>query len=599
MAQHDYVIANGTGAAVRSDLNSALAAIVSQNSGATAPSTTYAYMPWADSTTGLYKIRNAANNGWITLFQLDGEWSTLAVENGSAAAPSIYFKDSGTDTGIYSPGTDQVAISTGGTGRLFVDSSGRVGLGTGSPGAKLEVYENSSSGTGIVSSLKLNSARAVGNDGSEITWNLDFPGYSSLAGIAGVFSGGGNNGHLVFKTVGSGTYAERMRIDASGRVGIGTTAADSFNSSFNNLVVGSGSGNEGIIVYTGNVDSGFLAFNDAADTSVRGLIEYNHNGDYMGLRTNGSERARIDSSGRLLVGTSSARSNFFNASSIAPLLQIEGAGSSNTDIGRFVSQAWGINGDASPVYVFAKHRSGSVGGTTVVQSSDSLGYLSFQGSDGTEFVEAASIIAQVDGTPGANDMPGRLVFSTTADGASSPTEALRINSAQQLLLNTASTINSAGFRAYVNVSGTDGGLLINNAGSSGTPMRFCTNNGTAVGSITTTASATAYSTSSDYRIKENVVLLTGAIDRLQQIPVHRFNFIADPDKTVDGFLAHEAQEVVPECVTGEKDAVDDEGNPVYQGIDQSKLVPLLTAALQEALAEIASLKDRVAALEAS
>jgi hypothetical protein len=123
MAQHDYVIANGTGAAVRSDLNNALAAIVSQNSGATEPATMYAYQWWADTTTGLLKIRNAANNGWVTLFQLDGEWSTLAVENGTAAAPSIYFKDSGTDTGIYSPGTDQVAISTGGTVRLSLSTT--------------------------------------------------------------------------------------------------------------------------------------------------------------------------------------------------------------------------------------------------------------------------------------------------------------------------------------------------------------------------------------------------------------------------------------------------------------------------------------------
>jgi hypothetical protein len=120
---------------------------------------------------------------------------------------------------------------------------------------------------------------------------------------------------------------------------------------------------------------------------------------------------------------------------------------------------------------------------------------------------------------------------------------------------------------------------------------------TAVGTISVTTTATAYNTSSDYRLKENVVPLTGAIDRVNQLQVHRFNFIADPDKTVDGFIAHEAQAVVPECVTGTKDEVDADGNPVYQGIDQSKLVPLLTAALQEALAQIESLKARVTALE--
>jgi len=118
MAQHDYIIANQSGAAFRADLNNGLAAIVTQNSGAAQPSTTYAYQWWADTTTGLLKLRNAANNDWITLFQLDGEWTTLAIENGTATAPSLYFKDSGTDTGIFSPGADQLGIATGGVERV-------------------------------------------------------------------------------------------------------------------------------------------------------------------------------------------------------------------------------------------------------------------------------------------------------------------------------------------------------------------------------------------------------------------------------------------------------------------------------------------------
>jgi Tol biopolymer transport system component len=118
-------------------------------------------------------------------------------------------------------------------------------------------------------------------------------------------------------------------------------------------------------------------------------------------------------------------------------------------------------------------------------------------------------------------------------------------------------------------------------------------------SINVGGTATAFNTSSDYRLKENVVDLDGAIDRLKQLRVRRFNFIADPDTVVDGFIAHEAATVVPEAITGTKDAVDADGNPVYQGIDQSKLVPLLTAALQDAIAEITTLKDRVAALEAA
>jgi hypothetical protein len=127
-------------------------------------------------------------------------------------------------------------------------------------------------------------------------------------------------------------------------------------------------------------------------------------------------------------------------------------------------------------------------------------------------------------------------------------------------------------------------------------ISFSSPNGV-VGSISTSGTATAYNTSSDYRLKENVVNLSGAIDRLNQLPVHRFNFIADPDRTVDGFIAHEAAEVVPECVTGSKDEMDENGNPAYQGIDQSKIVPLLTAALQEAIGEIESLKARVSELE--
>ena len=118
------------------------------------------------------------------------------------------------------------------------------------------------------------------------------------------------------------------------------------------------------------------------------------------------------------------------------------------------------------------------------------------------------------------------------------------------------------------------------------------------GTISITSSAVAYNTGSDYRLKENVVALTDAKSRVSQLKVNRFNFIADPATTVDGFMAHEVAEVVPEAITGTKDEVDSAGQPVYQGIDQAKLVPLLTAALQEAFAEIAALTTRIETLEA-
>jgi len=123
-------------------------------------------------------------------------------------------------------------------------------------------------------------------------------------------------------------------------------------------------------------------------------------------------------------------------------------------------------------------------------------------------------------------------------------------------------------------------------------MQFENPNG-AVGYIKTTSWGTLFSTSSDYRIKENVVPLTGAVDRLKQLKPKRFTFRGDSDTTFDGFLAHEAQAVVPESVSGDKDQVDETGKPVFQDIDHSKLIALLTAALQEAIGRIEALEARL------
>tara|TARA_B100001063_G_scaffold245189_1_gene280108 strand:+ start:1392 stop:2354 length:963 start_codon:yes stop_codon:yes gene_type:complete len=146
----------------------------------------------------------------------------------------------------------------------------------------------------------------------------------------------------------------------------------------------------------------------------------------------------------------------------------------------------------------------------------------------------------------------------------------------------------------------DGGFggAMNRADSAGGEILvfFCA--GVNKGNIGVTSSGVSYNTGSDYRLKENVVALTGAKARVNQLDVKRFNFIGTPDKTVDGFIAHEAQEIVPEAVTGTKDEANDDGTPKYQGIDQSKIVPLLTAALQEAFAEIAALTTRIETLEA-
>ena len=145
--------------------------------------------------------------------------------------------------------------------------------------------------------------------------------------------------------------------------------------------------------------------------------------DTFTVETAGSERLRVDSSGRSLLNTNSARTNYFNSTSYGPLLNLEGTGNSN----RVLSFIHNDNSGA-PLLVLGATGGSSAGSNTLIGSSGKFGFLSFQGADGSELVEGAKITGEVDGTPAANDMPGRLVFSTTADGATSPTERLRITS---------------------------------------------------------------------------------------------------------------------------------------------------------------------------
>jgi hypothetical protein len=118
--------------------------------------------------------------------------------------------------------------------------------------------------------------------------------------------------------------------------------------------------------------------------------------------------------------------------------------------------------------------------------------------------------------------------------------------------------------------------------------------GSSVGSITLTSTTTSFNTSSDYRLKENVIPVANAIGRTKLLKPCNFTWVQHPEvPAVDGFLAHELAEIVPSATTGEKDAVNEEGIPIYQGIDQAKIVPLLTAALQEAIARIEALEARL------
>jgi hypothetical protein len=198
-----------------------------------------------------------------------------------------------------------------------------------------------------------------------------------------------------------------------------------------------------------------------------------------------------------------------------------------------------------------------------------------------QFTSGTSTSGAAIGSQGKALNSADLLFYTGGN-----TERMRLDASGNLGIGITPTVR-------LHVYGTAGNYnsIFRNGSDSGQGVGFQRADGTHVGSITWASTTVSFNTSSDHRLKENVVDLTGATTRLKQLEPKRFNFIADADTTVDGFLAHEVQSVVPEAIHGTKDAVDADGNPVYQGIDQSKLVPLLVATIKELEARITALEN--------
>jgi len=520
----------------------------------------------------------------------------LIVPSGTVTANGIQV---GTGTtykpGIYSPGTDQLAISTGGTSRIVFDASGnvnidsntfyvdaannRVGLGTTGPteslhttGALRVTGVQTTAGTGIY----LDQTSGVGNVSV----------YGPDASTQGTF-------RVYTATSNGGTGSVKLTVDSSGRVGIGTTgpanalqvvSGSNYVASFNTSTISASSS----AVVIGNY------LNNGGGASGGAIRVYHNHGagtaTSMAFEVNGATEAiRIDDQRRLLVGTSSTSGN-------GCLIQ------SRNDSTGLALELQRSSDNASAAALFLTKSRGTQGSPTEVSNGDQLGVIAFSGHDGAGYKDAAYIIAEADGTwtdgGDTTDNPGRLVFSTTADGAASPTERMRITNAGNILINTTSTYSASVCTTDFN-SASQFGLTLRDTGSAtDAVMMYFYKSGNVRGNITTTATATAFNTSSDYRLKRDVVPIENASSRVQQLRPVNFAW-EETGSRCDGFLAHEAQAVVPECVTGEKDAVDEDGNPVYQGIDQSKLVPLLTAALQEAIAKIEALETRLSALEAA
>ena len=503
---------------------------------------------WLDTSGGTYVFKIWDGSAWRSeageFVNVTGDTMTgaLGIIAGSASSPSLFFSGD-TNTGLYSPGADQVAISTNGTGRLFVDASGRVGVNNASPAAGF--------GTGV-GSLDVNGP--IFARGPIATHQTDAGVFQYSTNVTTIRSYGNtsNSGIIAFNTGGGGTAdTERMRLDSSGRLGLGSSTPSSVFEAKGlsaGAAVGTFTSNETgsdtpLVVFQRNGGAVAGAINYKATTSPLRLDIGTTTNHSFAICTNNTPAITVNTSQQVGIGTTSP------------------------------SSALTINNDG----VGFRIERGSAVGYVYHNSTSASADLTLQSQAG-----AVQLF-----TEGGSNQPIKFITNGTERG--------RWDSNGRFLVGTSSTV---GTNAQVGVSaGTNEGIAIaNSTGATRYPMAFLQGT-TYVGSISTTGSATAYNTSSDYRLKENIQPLTGAITRLQQLPVHRFNFIADPDTTVDGFIAHEAQAVVPECVTGEKDAVDDEGKPIYQGIDQSKLVPLLTAALQEAIAKIETLEAKVAALE--
>jgi len=338
--------------------------------------------------------------------------------------------------GVTQSGSGPIIAAYDSTSEVFrVDDGGNVGVGENSPMSLLHV-KSGDSGASSVESGSFLTVESNGNSAIQMLSgtsnnNYIYFGDSGDTNIGAIQYSHGANA-LIFHA----NTLERLRITSGGSVGINTTnpsatleVASTGEASLN-IVADSdsnGSNNDSLLNFRTNGNSG----------TASAVIKYDESQTNFGIETNGTRALSIDTSQRVMLGTTSARGI---GHATAAALEIEAT--SGTVFASVVKNSNDAYGSSISL---GKTRGTSVGSNTSVNDDDEIGSIRFAAADGTDVqTRAAQITAAVDGTPGSNDMPGRLVFSTTADGASSPTERLRIDSSGRLLQGKTATKGSTG-----------------------------------------------------------------------------------------------------------------------------------------------------------
>ena len=346
---------------------------------------------------------------------------------------------------------------------------------------------------------------------------------------------------------------DAITVDSSGRVLLGTTTEGEGDA--DDLTIAS-SGNTGITIRSGTSNDGAIFFSDgtSGNAEFEGTIQYLHGSNAMTFKTDHAERMRINSSGQIGMGTSN------------PVQQ--------------AGRGLHINGTDQARIKLTNSSSGATAndGFDIIQESGLIMHLLNHENSDFKF--------------GTNDVE-RMRIRSTGGLMINDDGGTRIGEPKLHVLNGGASNNVASF--FFNTTDDRDALIIRHngaaVGSSRTQIKFLNDQGNQCGKIESDRNSTAYLSGSDYRLKENEVSISDGITRLKTLKPYRFNFKDNPSKIIDGFFAHEAQEVAPYAVSGEKDAEE------MQAMDYGKLTPLLTAALQEAISEIETLKTEVAALK--